>query len=129
MVSCLYSFNPFIGLMKLASTSAAIMYNSMENKQPWQTSQASVKGSDRRPFISILHSILVYASSTTWMNLSPYLKLRKAEKLKSQWTLKILQKDFIQFTRHIFYSTNSRKNVKKYSILNGFWLLFTNYCI
>ena len=31
-------------LMKLASTSAAIMYNSMENKHAWQTHQVRVKG-------------------------------------------------------------------------------------
>ena len=83
-----------LALMKLASTSFAVMYNSMENRQPWQTSQVRVKGSDKRPFILILHWILVYASSTMWMNLSPYLNLWKAEKLKSQWILNILQKDF-----------------------------------
>ena len=43
--------------MKLASTSAAIMYNSMENKQPWQTSQARVKGSDRRPYFNFTFDI------------------------------------------------------------------------
>ena len=53
-----------LALMKLASTSFAVMYNSMENRQPWQTSQVRVKGSDKRPFILILHWILVYASST-----------------------------------------------------------------
>ena len=42
-------------LMKLASTSVAVMYNSMKNRQPWQTSQVRVKGSDKRPFILILH--------------------------------------------------------------------------
>ena len=51
-------------LMKRASTSAAIMYNSMENKHAWQTHQVKVKGLDRRPFILILDWILVYAFST-----------------------------------------------------------------
>ena len=83
-----------LALMKLASTSVAVTYNSMENRQSWQTSQVRLKGSDKRPFILILHWILVYASSTMWMNLSPYLNLWKAEKLKSQWILNILQKDF-----------------------------------
>ena len=81
-------------LMKLASTSAAIMYKSIENRHPWQTSRVRVKGSDRRPFILILDWILVYTSLTMWMNLSPYPNLCKAEKLKSQSTLRILQKDF-----------------------------------
>ena len=46
-------------LMKLVSTSIAVMYNSMESRHPWQT-RIMVKGSDRRPFILILDSILVY---------------------------------------------------------------------
>ena len=84
-----------LALMKLASTSAAIMYKSIENRHPWQTSRVRVKGSDRRPFILILDWILVYTSLTIWwMDLSPYPNLRKAEKLKSQSTLRILQKDF-----------------------------------
>ena len=71
-------------LMKLESTPAAIMYNSIENRHPWQTPWVRVKGSDRRPFILTLDWILMYSSSTTWMNLSPYPNLWKAEKLKSQ---------------------------------------------
>ena len=46
-------------LMKLASTSITIMCNSMESRHPWQTSIV-VKGSDRKPFILILDSILMY---------------------------------------------------------------------
>ena len=46
-------------LMKLTSTSITIMYNSMESRHPWQT-RIMVKGSDRRPFILFLDSILVY---------------------------------------------------------------------
>ena len=83
-----------LALMKLASTSATIMYKSRENRHPWQTSYVRVKGSDRRPFILILYWILVYPSLTIWMNLSPYPDLCKAEKLKSQSTLRILQKYF-----------------------------------
>ena len=74
--------------------STAIIYKSIENRYPWQTSGVSVKGSYRRPFILILDWILVYTSLTMWMNLSPYPNLCKAEKLKSQSTLRILQKDF-----------------------------------
>ena len=46
-------------LMKLASTSIAIMYNSTDSRHPWQTC-IMVKGSDRGLFILILDSILVY---------------------------------------------------------------------
>ena len=83
-----------LALMKLANTSAAIMYNSMENRHPWQTSRERVKGSDRRLFILLLDWILVYTSLTMWMDLSPDPYLCKAEKLKSQSTLRILHKDF-----------------------------------
>ena len=83
-----------LALMKLASNSATIMYKSIENRHPCQTSRLRVKGSDRRPLFLILDWILVYTSLTMWMNLSPYPNLRKAVKLKSQSTLRILQKDF-----------------------------------
>ena len=48
-------------LMKLASISAAILYNSLESRHPWRP-HIRVKGSDRRPFILILDSILVYVN-------------------------------------------------------------------
>ena len=38
---------------------------------------------DRRPFILILDSMLVYATSMMLMNLSPYPNLCKAKKIKS----------------------------------------------
>ena len=38
---------------------------------------------DRRPFILILDSMLVYATSMMRMNLSPYPNLCKAKKIKS----------------------------------------------
>ena len=78
-------------LMKLASTSATILYNSMESRHPWCTN-IRIKESGRRPFILILNLILVEATLVMWMNLSPYPNLCKAEKIKS--TLRILQKDF-----------------------------------
>ena len=48
-------------LMKLASTLATILYNSMESRHPWRTN-IRIKRSHRRPFILILDSILVYAT-------------------------------------------------------------------
>ena len=48
-------------LMRLANTSAAILYNSIDSRHPWQT-HIGVKWSDRRPFILILDSILVCAT-------------------------------------------------------------------
>ena len=48
-------------LMKLASTSDAILYNSMESRHLWRL-QIRVKRSDRRPFILILDLILVYVN-------------------------------------------------------------------
>ena len=47
--------------VKLASTSSKILYNSMESRHPWHTI-IRIKGSDRKPFILILDSILVYAT-------------------------------------------------------------------
>ena len=44
-------------LMKLASTSAAILYNTMESRCRWRT-HVRVKGSDRRLFILILEPII-----------------------------------------------------------------------
>ena len=83
-----------LALMKLASTSATIIYKSIENRRPWKTPHVRVKGSDWKPFILVLDWILLYTSLTMRLNLSPYPNLCKAEKLKSQSTLRILQKDF-----------------------------------
>ena len=48
-------------LTRLASTSAAILYNSLDSWHHWWTHKG-VKESGRRPFILILDSILVYAT-------------------------------------------------------------------
>ena len=48
-------------LMRLASTSAAVLYNNLDSWHHWRT-HIGVKGSNRRPFILILDSILVYAT-------------------------------------------------------------------
>ena len=64
--------------MKLASTSAALIYNTDESgmANPLQR----VKGPDRRPFILILDWMLVYATSIVQMNFSPYPAFCKTEK-------------------------------------------------
>ena len=49
-------------LMRLASTSAAVLYNNLDSWHHWRT-HIGVKGSNRRPFILILDLILVYATS------------------------------------------------------------------
>ena len=94
MVSYLHYFNPFIGINETGKYLVATIFNSMENSYPWQNPRVRVKWSDRGPSILILDWMLVYTSSTMWMNLSPYPNLWKGEKLKSQSTLRILQKDF-----------------------------------
>ena len=48
-------------LMRLASTSAAKLYNRMHSRHIWRKHK-EVKGLDRRPFILILDLILVYAT-------------------------------------------------------------------
>ena len=65
----LISWSPFCiplillsALMRLASISAAVLYNNLDSWHYWQT-HIGVKGSNRRPFILILDSILVYATS------------------------------------------------------------------
>ena len=46
---------------RLENTSAAILYNSLDSWNDWQT-HIGVTGSDRRPFILTLDSMLVYAT-------------------------------------------------------------------
>ena len=70
MVSYLYSLNPCIRSMKMASTAVAVIYNSIESGQSWWTPHVKVKGSDRRSFTLVLDWILVYPTSIMWMNLS-----------------------------------------------------------
>ena len=48
-------------LMRLASTSVAVLFNNFDSWHHWWT-YIGVKESDRRPFILILDSILVYAT-------------------------------------------------------------------
>ena len=55
--------------MKMAITSAAIIYNTNESGHPWQTPCVRVKMSDRRPFILILDWMLDYATLIIQMKL------------------------------------------------------------
>ena len=94
-------FTPFILLsasMKLASTSAAIIYYTNESVHLWWTPCIRVKGSDRTPFILILDWMLVYATLIIQMNFARNPSICKTEKTKSQstlpMTLTILQKGF-----------------------------------
>ena len=48
-------------LMRLASTSAAVLYNNLDSWHHWRT-HIGVKGSNRRLFILVLDSILVYST-------------------------------------------------------------------
>ena len=48
-------------LMRLASTSAAVFYKKLDSWHHWRT-HIGVKGSNKRPFILILDSILVHAT-------------------------------------------------------------------
>ena len=73
--------------MELASTSAALIYNTDESGHPWRTPCIRVKGSNRRPFISILDWTLVYATLIVRMNFSPYPTFCKTENAKFQSTL------------------------------------------
>ena len=81
--------------IKLASSSAAIIYKSIGNRHSWQTSCVRVKGSNRRLFLcfSFRLDIGVYIFNHVNEFVS-YPNLCKAENLKSQSSLRILQKDF-----------------------------------
>ena len=73
-------------------------YTTNESGHPWRTHCIRVKESDRRPFILILDSILVYATLRIRMKFSPYPNFCKTEKTKFQFTLPkaltILQRGF-----------------------------------
>ena len=90
-------------LTRLASTSAAVLYNNLHSWHHWQT-HIGVKRSNRRPFILILDSILVYATSemNEFVSISELMQSKK-----DKTTPRILQKDFysVYLTQqlHIFY--------------------------
>ena len=89
-------------LMILASTSAAVLYKSIESRHPWRT-HIGVKGSDRRPFILILDSILVYATEN--VSISEHMQSRKH---------KINSKDITErFLFSFFYSSIMTQIVKR----------------
>ena len=103
--------------MKFESTTATILCNSMERRHPYPLN-IRIKESDRRPFILILDSILVYVTLIKWMDLSPYPNLLKAEKIKS--ALKgITGRFLLSLIWLISYVTNSRKSVYS-QVSNGY---------
>ena len=64
-IYCLISWSPICTLlilasasMKMASTSIAVIYNSIESGRAWWTPHVKVKGSDRRSFTLVLDWIL-----------------------------------------------------------------------
>ena len=88
-------------LMRLESTSAAVFYNDLDSWHHWRT-HIGVKGSNRRPFILILDSILVYATS----NVNEYVSIFKLMQRKKDKTFpRILQKDFysVYFTHQLWH--------------------------
>ena len=96
----------------MASTSVAIICNSIHSGHPWQTLCIRVKEWDKRPFILILDWILVNVTLIMLTNLSPFSNFCKAEKTKS---LSALWKIFIQLIWHIDYVANSRKSMQNCS--------------
>ena len=123
--------------MKLTSTSAAKMYNSIESGHPWKTPRIKIKGSDRRPFILILDWMLVKATLIMWMNLSLYLNIYKAEMTKSQTTLlenlrisQDIRERFSFSLLDILIMSQIVERVCKIDLsFIRSWLVFTYYCI
>ena len=77
-------------LMRLASTSVAVLYNNLDSWHHWRT-HIEVKGSNRRPFILILDLILVYATS----NVNEFVSISELmQSKKEKTTPRILQRDF-----------------------------------
>ena len=89
---------------KLASTSAEIMHNSIESGYPWRTPRIRVKRLDRRPFILILHWMLVYATLIMRMDFSPYRNFCLVEKIKSQSNLSMFLRKSKYIIQKGFYS-------------------------
>ena len=100
--------------MKFASTSAAIMYNSIWSGKLWKTPSVSIKRSDRRSFILILDWMLVNATLPMGTNLSPYPRFCKTEWKKPN--------QIYQSLWHIDNVTNSKKNM-----YNSVFLISANW--
>ena len=84
MISYLYSLTLLSTLTRLASTSATILYNSLDGWHHWRT-HIGDKGSDRMPCILILDWILVYATWNVYgfVSISELLQNRK-DKINSK---------------------------------------------
>ena len=107
-------------LMKLASTSAAILCNSMDSRHPWRT-HISVKGSNRRPFILILDSILVYVNK--FVSITETMRSKKKDKINS----KVITERFwfSLFDSWIISQIVGRVCTVNLFSFNSFWILFT----
>ena len=108
-------------LMRLTSTSTTILHNSIDSRHPWRT-HIGFKGSDRRPFILILESILVCATCE-WicLDIRTYAKQKRWNQLWGYY-----RKVFIQFIWLINYDTNSIKNMYSKFIL---FLIDSDWCL
>ena len=98
--------------MKLASTSAALIYNTDESGHPWRTPCIRVEGSDRRPFILILDWMLVYATLIVRMNFSPYPAFCKTEKAKAQSTRPKASSIFQRFLFSLFDTSTTSQIIE-----------------
>ena len=101
--------------MKLANTSAAIIYNTDESGHPWRTPCIRVKRSDRRPFILILDWMLVYATlivQIIFFHIQTFAKQKRQnpdQLYQGLWGY--YREVLIQFTWNINYITDNRKCV------------------
>ena len=89
--------------MKLAITSAALIYNTNESGHPWRTPYIRVRWSDRGPFISILDWMFMYATLIMRMNFSPYPNFCKSKKIPK--ALRIFQRGFysVYLTHQLYH--------------------------
>ena len=68
LASCSHVCPPLILIslpMTMASSSAAVIHNSIESGFPWRTPHIRLNGADRKPFILVFYSILLYTTSIT----------------------------------------------------------------
>ena len=120
MVSYLYSFILLSALMRLASTSAAILYNSLDSWHHWRT-HIGVKGSDWRPCILILDSILVYA---TW-NVNEFVSI--SELMQSRKN-KINSKDITERFLFTLFDSSMMTQIVERVYIKASFLITSDWC-
>ena len=120
MVSYFYSFILLSALMRLASTSAGILYKSLDSWHHWRA-HIGIKGSDWRPCILILDSILVHV---TW-NVNEFVSI--SELMQSRKN-KINSKDITErFLFTLFDSSMMTQIVERVYIKVSF-LITSDWC-